>query len=396
MSEDKWISVDKRNNRLVIRFWVNGLDKQFFLGTGLTDTPRNRELVRIKRDMIATDITLERFDATLTSYRFQPTRNSIIHPRSAASYSHELGDLWQRFTEFKKSLLEPTTIATRYQSTARYINKLPTQSLSRAPEIRDWLLKNTTHGMAWELLVGFSECCNWAINSGLITQNPFEKLKIKKPKRTSQDEDFRAYTLEQRDVIIKAFEQHRVHAHYANLVKFLFWTGARLGEAFALTWGDVQQNSTRIVINKSCNFLDYKKGTKNGKRRIFPTVEGSRLQQMLIAMRPAPGTYNPSELIFRSKEGKRVNSDIMQNFWNGVSSRSGDRKYFYPGVVRELESLGQLHYLKPYSTRHTFATWAIANGHTPDRVALWIGDEVSTVLKHYCHPNVVDSECPDF
>ncbi|WP_242038916.1 hypothetical protein [Anabaena lutea] len=50
----------------------------------------------------------------------------------------------------------------------------------------------------------------------------------------------------------------------------------------------------------------------------------------------------------------------------------------------------------PYSTRHTFATWAIASGITPDKVALWIGDEVATVLKHYCHPNVVEADCPDF
>ncbi|WP_225896084.1 tyrosine-type recombinase/integrase [Dendronalium phyllosphericum] len=396
MSEDKWISVDPRSNRLVIRFWVKGFDKQFFVSTGLSDTPRNRELARLRRDAIATDILLERFDATLSSYQLRPTRNSIIQPQLISGYAYELGELWEKFTEFKKALLEPTTIAVRYKSTARYINKLPTQSLSAAPEIRDWLLQNTTHGMAWELLVSFSECCQWSINSGLIADNPFERLKIKKPKHSSQQEDSRAYTLEQRDAIIQAFESHRVHAHYADLVKFLFWTGARLGEAFALTWGDIQANSTRILISKSCNLCDYKKGTKNGKRRVFPTKQGSRLQQLLIAMRPALKDYNPNDLIFRSKQGTRINSAIMQRVWNGLPSKSGNRKYFYPGVVRELEALGKLPYLKPYSTRHTFATWAIAMGHSPDRVALWIGDEVSTVLKHYCHPNVVDSECPDF
>ncbi|MFN6569682.1 hypothetical protein [Dendronalium sp. ChiSLP03b] len=65
-------------------------------------------------------------------------------------------------------------------------------------------------------------------------------------------------------------------------------------------------------------------------------------------------------------------------------------------MVRELEVLGKLPYLKPYLKRYTFATWAIAFGITPDRVALWIGDEVTTVLRHYYHVRVVDSECPDF
>ncbi|BAY78388.1 phage integrase family protein [Nostoc linckia NIES-25] len=391
--EDKWISVDKRSNKLVIRFWVKG--RQFFIATGLVDTPKNRSRVQIKRDLIADDIALERFDPTLGSYQFDPTRNSSIKtPNSICD--HDLAELWQRFTEFKKALLEPTTILSSYRTVARYIARLPTKSLADAPKIRDWLLKNSTHGMTWEMLWRFSECCNWAMDSGLITHNPFEKLKIKKPKKTSLDVDHRAYTLEQRDQIIEAFETHRVHAHYANLVKFLFWTGMRLGEAFALTWGDVQDNCTRISITKSCNLYRIKKGTKNGKRRVFPTVPGSKLQKLLISMRPSPGEYNPNELVFRSKLGCPVNTDIVQNFWNGVSSKCGDRKYFYPGVVRELEALGKLPYLKPYATRHTFATWAIASGVTPDRVALWIGDEVSTVLRCYCHPNVVDSECPDF
>jgi len=37
------------------------------------------------------------------------------------------------------------------------------------------------------------------------------------------------------------------------------------------------------------------------------------------------------------------------------------------------------------------ATWAITSGVSPDKVALWIGDQVETILRHYCHPNLVDS-----
>ncbi|WP_234017092.1 hypothetical protein [Nostoc sp. 'Lobaria pulmonaria (5183) cyanobiont'] len=49
-----------------------------------------------------------------------------------------------------------------------------------------------------------------------------------------------------------------------------------------------------------------------------------------------------------------------------------------------------------HSSRHTFATLAIASGVTADKVALWIGDDVTTVLKYYCHPETVLAECPDF
>jgi integrase len=61
-----------------------------------------------------------------------------------------------------------------------------------------------------------------------------------------------------------------------------------------------------------------------------------------------------------------------------------------------LAQKGLIPYLHAYSTRHTFATWAIATGCTPDKVAYWIGDDVQTVLKYYCHPSVSATECPDF
>ncbi|WP_445629290.1 tyrosine-type recombinase/integrase [Nostoc sp. DSM 114167] len=394
-AEDRWISVDKRSNKLVIRFSVRGLG-QLFVSSGLEDTPQNRALVRIKRDMIVSDITLERFDTTLKSYQFQPRRNAIVTSNLSATYEFNLSELWEKFSEFKKSLLEPTTIIAKYKATGRYIAKLPTAELVHAAIIRDWLLKNTTHLMSWVLLNHFSECCAWAVTSGLIATNPFEKLKIKKPRRKSTEEEHEAFTLKERDLIIYTFEHHPVHNHHANLIKFLFFTGARLGETFALTWGDIQANCTRILFNKSCNLYRVRKGTKNGKRRIFPTSEGSKLQQMLLEMKANSEDLKPSGLVFVSKTGKPYNSCIMQQFWNVKIMFRGNKRTEYPGVVGALAAQGLVPYLKPYATRHTFATWAIASGATPEKVALWIGDEVQTVLKYYCHPNVVDSECPDF
>lgn len=395
--EDKWLSVDKRSGHLVLRFRVKGFEKQYFIGTGLPDTSKNRQIVRLRRDIIAADIALSRFDSTLESYIFQVDKYS---PRTRKEpkekYDYDLLQLWEKFTDFKKALLEQTTILSRYSYLKRYIQRLPTNSLNKAPEIRDWLLKNTTHQMAWENLMMYSHCCDWAVDSGLISTNPFLKLKIKHPKRKSDEDTRQAFTLKERDIIIEAFEQHHIYCHYAPLVKLLFWTGCRLGEAFALTWGDVQENCTRIVISKSCNIKRIKKGTKNNKRRIFPTREGSRLQQLLLEIRPPARAYNPNGLIFISRGGTPLNTDTLHNFWNERISRYKDKTLRYPGVVKELAAQGLVPYLKPYAMRHTFVTWAISGGISPDKVALLIGDEVTTVLRHYCHPNVVQFECPDF
>ncbi|MBN3925769.1 hypothetical protein [Nostoc sp. NMS4] len=44
----------------------------------------------------------------------------------------------------------------------------------------------------------------------------------------------------------------------------------------------------------------------------------------------------------------------------------------------------------------SFATWAIASGSSPEKKAYWLGDNVQTVLKYYCNPDVTKSEASDF
>lgn len=392
--EDYWICKDPDSKKLLLRFRVRGFSKQFFLSTGLKDTKRNREIVRSKRDAIANDIALERFDPTLESYRFRAggkfTPKAIAQPK----YQYDLQQLWERYTEFQASQLEQTTILTKYHTIANHIERLPTRSLLEAPKIREWALANLTHYIAWNFLNYLSACCLWASDSELITDNPFDKLKIARPKHKSNNDDQRAFTLEQRDLIIKTFENHTSYSCYAPLVKFLFLTGCRPGEAFALTWADISIDCRRISINKSCNGHRILKGTKNGKKRVFPTQPGSRLQQMLLEYRPA--SYNPADLVFLSKAGRPMSSRLMFSFWHEWKSGGGERTYKYPGVVKALADAREVPYLSPYGIRHTFATWSISSGITADKVALWIGDTVETVLKYYCHPEVVSAECPDF
>lgn len=187
--EDKWINVDPRSNKLLIRFWVRGFRKQFFISTGLKDTKRNREIVRSRRDAIATDIALSRFDPTLNSYQFRATKvdSAALAPNKPEDkYQLDLEQLWGKFTDFKSTHLEETTIRGTYAKIARYIRKLPTKELADAPKIRDWLLNNISLHMAWDNLNYYRRCCDWAVHSGLISNNPFSSLVIGKPKKNQQ------------------------------------------------------------------------------------------------------------------------------------------------------------------------------------------------------------------
>lgn len=395
MDEDKWINVDPRTKKLSLRFRVRGFLGQFYISTGLKDTKRNREIVRTKRDAIQTDIVLGRFDHTLESYQFRASGKSeskVIAKSKDKKTDYNLLELWNKFTDYQETQLEQTTILGRYVYIAKYCNRLPTLSLDKASNIRDWIVANSGNFMARLILDYFNNCCKWAVDSRLITDNPFATLTLSKPKTKVKNDDHQAFTLKQRDIIINAFETHRQYSHYAPLIKFLFWTGCRPGEAFALTWNDISNDCCKITISKSCNKYKILKTTKNNRKRVFPASPGSKLQTMLLAIRPPDATG----LVFRSKTGLPMTSDIIKPIWTGCTSKRNGKIYRYLGVVQELADQGLVPYLKPYSTRHTFATWAIAQGVSVEKVALWIGDTVETVLRFYCHPSVVEAECPDF
>lgn len=383
MSEDKWINVDPRTKKLSLRFRVRGFSRQFYISTGLKDSKTNRDIVRVRKEVIERDIALGRFDSTLEAYNFGTCEKPVIH-------SVSLLILWTDYLNFQSQILEQSTLKSDYQTITNIVDNLPTQSLSDAAAIRDSLLNRYSYHTAHKSLAAFSRCCKWAINSCLIEFNPFEKIQLPKPKKRSNENAIQAYTIEQRDLIISAFESHSKFSHYTDLIKFLFWTGCRPGEAFALTWGDVSADCCRISIDKAyASRVRLIKGTKNNRRRIFPCGKASRLQSLLLKLQPS---LDPSELIFKSKTGRRMDLKTLDVCWRG--NEVG--KYHYTGVVTELDQRGLLPYLKVYSTRHTFATWAIASGSSPEKVAYWIGDNVHTVLKYYCHPDVTKTECPDF
>ncbi|HYX16303.1 MAG TPA: tyrosine-type recombinase/integrase [Nostoc sp.] len=380
------ITIDPKTQKLNIRFRVNGYDKQFYLSSGLKDLAKNRIIVESRWEEIQRDIALGRFDPTLKSYKFGNHQNVALPVER-----EPLCRLWDKFLAFQSQHLELSTLESDYKQITKIVTELSSKPIEDAPTIRDWLLTKYSYHTAYKTLAAFSRCCKWGVDSFLISSNPFEKMQLPSPKKNSNENGDKAYTLEQRDLIITAFESHPKFSHYSSLIKFLFWTGCRHGEAFALTWGDVSRECTRISITKAyASRVRVVKGTKNNKRRVFSCLQGSKLQSLLAEVKP--DSPDPKELIFKSPTGQRLNLNILDKCW-----RAHDvGEYRYNGVVRELADQGIVPYLKAYSTRHTFATWAIASGASPEKVAYWIGDNVQTVLRYYCHPEVTKAECPDF
>jgi len=136
--------------------------------------------------------------------------------------------------------------------------------------------------------------------------------------------------------------------HLAALAFFLFGTGARIGEAVALTWGAVDLQKRTAVINQS------KTGSERKAHLPAPVV---------AALANIPCNRNAGDLVF----GYLAAGNVKQ-VWDHAIARAG--------ITR----------LTPHSLRHGFATTMLRAGYDVKTVAKLGGwKDAATVLKHYAH-----------
>ncbi|MEG4842409.1 tyrosine-type recombinase/integrase [Microcoleus sp. B9-D4] len=198
------------------------------------------------------------------------------------------------------------------------------------------------------------------------------------------ERDRRAFTKEERDIIIRAFyESNKSNVRQAApLIEFLFLTGCRSGEAFALTWNNIRFDRNQIVIHKSyAGSIKQVKATKNSDTRLF--VMYPRLRDLLLRIKPA--SVNPASLIFMDVFDNIFNSGTLGNIWLGNSVKDADGNTIkYPGVVTQLVESGAIScYLSPYHTRHTFITLQARAGVDLVMLAGICSTGVDVIMKHY-------------
>lgn len=372
-------SVESFQGRLRIRLPRQLYDgKQKYLTLGLSDTPEHHivaegKVREIEQDILKDSLIPGTFDFTLSKYRPQ-THLTLVKPVEEPQKVLTLNELWDKYTEFKSTQLEETTILRDYGKIQKRIPKLPTQDISEAVEIRDYLLKAYSAEVAKRTLKQFNACCNWAVRSKLIDSNPFNgmatEIQSKKCSKTSR----MSFTKEEKDAIIKAFENNTYsskfapvsHSYYAPYVKFLFLTGCRPEEAIALKWKHIQVNI--IVFSEAvATDLKIRKNTKTDVIRWIPI--NAQLQSLLDGIKPE--NISPETLVLPAISGRELDA---HNFLNRV---------WKPVLTNLLKDGKVRHYLPQYNCRHTFITLALEAGVTVPQIAKWVGNSPEVIMKHY-------------
>ncbi|MDV2991845.1 MAG: Tyrosine recombinase XerC [Chroococcidiopsis sp. SAG 2025] len=360
------VQIKSSNNRLQLVFSYGG--KRHYLSTGFPDTSQYQKLAKMKASEIEKEILYERFDQTLEKYKPKSALSTVTPIPPIFTPKVNLAEIWDKYVEWKRLQCAPSTMKNQYHAYSSYLKRLPTHDLDRANDIRDCVLQTIPINSAKRFIVALNSCCQWAVKSGLIAENPFYGMagEIKLPKPEKAEDDIDPFSLAERDKIIQAFRCDRYYKFYAPLVEFLFNTGARPSEAIALQWkhvtSDLKFISFEQAVTVSEKGLAVKQGLKTQEKRRFPC--NAKVQAILSSIKPE--NTKPDDLLFPSPAGKYID---FHNFRNRA----------WKTVLAGLD----INYRKPYQTRHTFITLALENGLDAKDVARLVGNSPEIIYRHY-------------
>jgi integrase len=415
-------------------------------GLGLKDTPENWQKAiaiawRIEGDLQHPDWQ-QLFDPSFAKYGLKTkyaTELKLAAPIPEPEPEMTVGEMWEDYLEWKRPQLQPTTFELLYKRS--FTNPIKGKNYNRKNgtylTVDNSLWDESLNGEIRERLSEFV-CCTatkrslvsalseaftrlQSLGKTKLTVNPFVivggvvESKTDKYKSTVsntgevlrwwdtednetdlEEKDRRAFTKEERDVIIKAFYEADKPAtrHVAPLVEFLFLTGCRSGEAFALEWKDVflGRDKNYIRFSKSYNGrLKNTQVTKTGETRLFKIYP--KLNKLLLRIKPE--NAKPTDLVFTQVNGKQWYIGQLAKLWNTYQLKHSSKIYTYPGVVTQLADSGAIScYLSPYHTRHTFITLMAHAGTDLLLLATSCGNSVDVIQRHYLGVNT-EANFPD-
>jgi integrase len=333
------VRVETVNSRVRLRWSYGG--KRYCLAIG-TNTKDAQKAARLKAAKIEKDILFDDFDTTLTKYKQEQFKTAL--------------DIWDAYTKHQQAKVHKHTMLNyrgirvrlakwkgSLQSTTDAEKFVKVQADIGPITLRSYLCSLNA---AWELAKG----------RGLVKSNPWQGVKVKVPPQQRP----RPFSEAEARAIIAWFRDSQYYSHYTDFITFLFGTGLRFGEAAGLRWSAVSDDCSRIWVGEIMT-RGTRRPTKTNRARTIPLSGG--LQALLLS-RPRPVTAG--SFVFPSPEGGAIDS---HNFRNRA----------WVKVLKELN----IPYRKPYTTRATFISWALARGVNPVNLAAITGHNTQVMFEHY-------------
>jgi site-specific recombinase XerD len=221
-------------------------------------------------------------------------------------------------------------------------------------------------------LASLSALMQWALNSGKISSDPTQKIKLVRkvesaPKWLDKREQFALSRAIERDLQLAKLRYPKrwvTRRRDASLVLFMLNTGLRLGEAVSLQVEDVQLSDRRGSVL-------VRNGKGNKQRSIPLNNEARQALKDWYEVRP---------------ESKFVWTVVEGDTGSGLSGRTVQRLIFRYAQEASLDDL------TPHVLRHSFAKNLVNAGVGLEKVAALLGHGSLNTTRIYVTPSEKDLE----
>ncbi|MEM9093049.1 MAG: site-specific integrase [Cyanobacteria bacterium P01_F01_bin.53] len=237
--------------------------------------------------------------------------------------------------------LQPGSLR-RYDGALKHLQKFFKEKASEmlndadAQAFVEYLRAKVSERTVKDYVILVQSCWVWAEKT--LPENTWPKV-LKQVKPVPKQK-VKPFTKDEVQRILDGFRVDCYYQHYADFVTFLFGTGCRFGEAAALKWKHFDNDFSTVWIGESVS-REVRKTTKTGKDRTVMLPQ--EVVKMLQSRKTK--TCQLNDLVFRAPKGEEIND---RNF----------RRRAWKKVLEKLE----IEYRKPYATRHTAISHALANG----------------------------------
>ncbi|MEG4293711.1 site-specific integrase [Microcoleus sp. C2C3] len=282
------------------------------------------------------------------------------HLQSEPDKNPPLLEVWDAWVENLD--LSPQTRADHYAT-------LRSQILRASPLSSEisWLLNFEIAPATFNKKLGYLRACgNWAKSEGLVSANPWLKVR---PRKGSK-EIIKPFSQNEAAKIISGFEKS--YPAWTPFAKFLFLSGCRMSEAIGLQWKHVNFERKEICICESLaqckdgnGYERIRKSTKTGSVRFLKiNVELAKVFEQV-----SPASKNSEDLVFLNPAGtSHIDSNNFRDRWKKVLTAA------------------KIPYRRPHVIRHSFASHAIEQGCPLTGVAYLLGhSDTRMVATTYGH-----------
>jgi integrase len=349
-----------RHQRLALRLYWNGIES--WEGTGLKETPKNRQRLEARALLISEEMARGEFD--YLKWFPQGNKADLFRPKHSESQEKTIGEFYAEWIQTKRPPLVRASLERDYHlcfdsyilpqlkdvtlSGVRFVNLQNFQiHLVEEKKLNVKTARNIIDGC-------FRALMRDARKQGLVKREAIEDaFQLAWPRLSLPAPD--PFNTEERDKILAYFRAKTSAVDYSFLLT-LFWTGMRPSEAIALRWNDIDLARGKASITKSRHMkAEAPTKTRASVRtaNLLPAVVD--VLQQIYPLRVTEDDY-----VFHDDRGDPLDAQQwMWKHWNKALRATGTRQR------------------KFYNTRHTYISTALTAGVN----IKWISEQTGTSIR---------------